>query len=156
LSGIVRNAFHAVAVDEHREPYAVTLWNPKEKPNQTIEQRWFVGAHANVGGGYESRALSDITLRWMQEKAANCGLVLDPEGVPSIPPDGFLGPVADSFAAFLGGLFRLFHKRYYRPVRRTKFGFECVDDSVAARIKDDVTYRPKNKVLFGDPVLAAD
>ena len=55
LSGLVENAFHAVAVDENREPYKVTLWAPNERPRQVLEQRWFIGAHADVGGGYESR-----------------------------------------------------------------------------------------------------
>ena len=56
LSGIVKNAFPAIAVDEHREAYARALWAPKQKPEQ-VEQRWFVGAHADVGGGYADRRL---------------------------------------------------------------------------------------------------
>lgn len=147
LSFIVENAFHAVAVDEHRKPYAVALWDPKEKPSQTVEQRWFIGAHADVGGGYPSRALSDIALCWMQQRVAGCGLVLDPAGVPALPPEGSLAAVADSFSAFLGGLFRLFHQRYYRPVRRALFGFEHVDETVIGRIKSDMAYRPQNPGL---------
>jgi hypothetical protein len=27
-----------------------------------VEQRWFVGAHANVGGGYENDLLAQIPL----------------------------------------------------------------------------------------------
>ena len=52
LSGIVENAYHAAAVDEHRQDYDVCLWNPQSKPGQTMEQRWFIGAHCDVGGGY--------------------------------------------------------------------------------------------------------
>src|SRR5262249_39840724 len=74
LSGIVRNAFHALATDEHRQPYAATLWDPKKKLDQVVEQRWFLGAHADVGGGYKDRQLSDITLNWMQLRAQACGL----------------------------------------------------------------------------------
>jgi uncharacterized protein (DUF2235 family) len=144
LSGTVENAFHALAVDEHREPSAATLWDPKEKPNQTVEQRWFIGAHADVGGGYEERRLSDMTLRWMQEKAQECGLKLDPRGIPAVGPDNASAPVTDSFAAFLGGIFRLFHSRYYRPIGRAKFGEEVIDATVHARIVADVGYRPKN------------
>lgn len=148
LSGIVENAFHAIAVDEHREPYAVTLWSPKQKLNQTIEQRWFIGAHADIGGGYAERALSDITLRWMQQKAQDCGLKLDPAGIPAVSPANALASAADSFARFLGGVFRLFNKRYYRPVARAMFGQEAIDDTVPARIKADFTYRPRNDGLF--------
>lgn len=152
LSGIVENACHAVAVDEHREPFAVTLWDPKMKLSQMIEQRWFIGAHADVGGGYENRALSDVTLRWMQEKAAASGLTLDPAGVPKAAADSFLAGFTDSFAAFLGGVFQLFQTRYYRPVRKTPFGQERVDDSVAARMRSDVSYRPANPGLLPELV----
>jgi type VI secretion system (T6SS) phospholipase Tle1-like effector len=148
LSGIVRNAFHAVAVDEHREPYRVALWDPKQKVDQTIEQRWFVGAHADVGGGYPSRALSDITLRWMQEKVQSCGLKLDETGIPAVSDANALGMLADSFKAFLGGVFSLFSKRYYRPVCMEKFGMEVVDMTVPSRMKNSITYRPKNPGLM--------
>src|SRR5262249_15623870 len=69
LSNIVENAYHALALDEHRVDYGACLWEPGERPGQTLEQRWFIGAHADVGGGYgdgqghAERRLSDITLR---------------------------------------------------------------------------------------------
>jgi uncharacterized protein (DUF2235 family) len=144
LSGIVQNAFHAIAVDEHREPYKVTLWDPKAKLNQTMEQRWFIGAHADVGGGYASRLLSDITLRWMQHKAQQCGLRLDETGIPSITDASALGPIADSFKAFLNGVFALFTTRYYRPVCMLQYGAEVVDDTVPSRMKQLISYRPSN------------
>jgi uncharacterized protein (DUF2235 family) len=144
LSAIVENAFHAIAVDEHRQPYAATLWDPKAKPRQTIEQRWFVGAHADVGGGYESRDLSDITLRWMQEKAQARGLTLDPRGIPDVRNENALADLADSFAAFLGGIFRFFQERYYRPIGRCIHGQEIVDETVRRRLETDRNYRPRN------------
>lgn len=151
LSSIVAHAYHAVAVDEHREPYAPTLWDPKEKPAQVMEQRWFVGAHCDIGGGYESRALSDLTLRWMMEKAAGCGLELDPDGLPAVAPQNALGAIADSFGAFLGGVFRFFATRFYRPVRERPHGQELVDETVGLRLGQDITYRPQNRGLR-DPV----
>src|SRR5215813_1458228 len=147
LSGIVKNACHAVAVDEHRQPYAPTLWDPKKKPDQVVEQRWFVGAHGDIGGGYKDRRLSDMTLKWMQLKAQACGLELDPSGIPDVSEKNWDGTVADSFRQFLGGLFHLFHKPYYRPIGRAEFGNEVVDDCVPGRVKNDVTYRPKNPGL---------
>ena len=69
LSNIVENAYHALAIDEHRQDYMATLWNPDTAPQQKLEQRWFVGAHCDVGGGYKDRRLSDLTLSWMQQKA---------------------------------------------------------------------------------------
>jgi uncharacterized protein (DUF2235 family) len=147
LSGIVKNAFHAVAVDEHRQQYAATLWDPKQKLDQVIEQRWFIGAHADVGGGYQDRRLSDMALNWIQKNAQACGLELDPAGIPNVSEKDWAGTITDSFRSFLGGLFHLFHKPYYRPIGRAEFGNEIVDDCVGGRMKMDVTYRPKNPGL---------
>lgn len=147
LSGIVERAYHAVAVDEHREDYDVTLWDPVEKPRQTVEQRWFVGAHADVGGGYEDRHLSDITLRWMQDKAQACGLEIDPEGIPRVAEDNCMAALRDSFKEFLAGMYGLFKDRYYRRVAATVYGNEAVDATVRQRAEGDGSYRPKNAGL---------
>ena len=146
LSSTVRHAYQAIATDEHRKPYAVTMWDPKEKPNQTIEQRWFVGAHSDVGGGYDDRRLSDLTLRWMQQKAMDCGLELNPAGIPAA--DHVIeASLTDSFASFLNGVFQLFQARYFRPVRSTRFGEEKVDDTVRERLERNLDYRLKNPGL---------
>lgn len=69
LSAHIRNAFHALAIDERRGPFAPTLWTqPKEDAEQKrnwLEQAWFAGVHSNVGGGYSEAGLSDIALKWM-------------------------------------------------------------------------------------------
>lgn len=55
-------AFQALAIDEQRKSFEPTLWtkttsniaaasSPPPRPLGEVEQRWFVGAHANVGGG---------------------------------------------------------------------------------------------------------
>jgi len=119
-----------------------------------VEQRWFIGAHADVGGGYEDRRLSDITLSWMQDKARSCGLRLDPSRVPKVTNADMDGSVADSFRGFLGGLFSLFHTRYYRPVGHLRFGQEAVDASVHDRLNRDLTYRPRNPGLTETTAIA--
>ncbi|MDH2406614.1 DUF2235 domain-containing protein [Bradyrhizobium sp. SSUT18] len=56
----ILNGYHALVIDEHRCDFAPTLWDvchPKDpnaviaqpRPLSGVEQRWFVGAHANVG-----------------------------------------------------------------------------------------------------------
>ena len=102
LSTIVENAYHALAIDEHRQDYLATLWNPDTAPQQKLEQRWFVGAHCDVGGGYKDRRLSDLTLSWMQQKASALGLALDPVQVGA---KNYLGDWTDSYGKFLGGLY---------------------------------------------------
>lgn len=146
LSGIVENAFHALAVDEHRESYAPTLWNPKSQPNQRLEQVWFSGAHASVGGGYPERELADITLAWMQDRAMSCGLAIDGKCVPKVTPAHAAGKLRNSFEEFMRGFYRLTHQRYFRAIGKTPCGNEQVHPSVCDRLSLVPTYRPKNPV----------
>lgn len=72
LPPTVEVGLHALAIDEPRGPFSPTLWTIKKgaslPPGQIIEQVWFPGCHANVGGGYKDCALSDIALLWMAER----------------------------------------------------------------------------------------
>jgi len=147
LSAMVDNAYQAVALDEHRADYDVALWDPPHAADQHLEQQWFVGAHADVGGGYDSRELSDITLNWMAVRAADCGLALDDARIPGNVADNYQGPLHDSYASFLLGMYSRFRDPFYRPVGRTPFGNEGVDETVAARRGADPDYRPKNPGL---------
>ena len=102
LSRKVKKAFHALAIHEHREEFVPTLWEKKaDAPAaQVLEQVWFSGVHADVGGGYPQTGLSDVTLRWMLDKASKEGnLALDETPLLNFKPD----PMAkghDSFGAF--------------------------------------------------------
>jgi uncharacterized protein (DUF2235 family) len=150
LSGIVDNGFHALALDEHREDYRATLWNPSQKPQQNVEQVWFVGAHADVGGGYQHQPLSLIPLMWMMKKAElkGGGLEFDAAGVPQTAVLQLPGlKVTDSFGSFLCGLYRLIHKPYLRPVLQTVYGQEALDPSVEGKKEADSCYKPKNPGL---------
>lgn len=64
-SKIVRNAYHAMAVDE----FVPTLWTGVQPSGTEIKQVWFAGAHADAGGGYKDSALADIPLVWMAKMA---------------------------------------------------------------------------------------
>src|SRR6185437_7300615 len=79
----IQNGYHALALDEHRSDFAPTLWtvrHPKDGAGPpprmliNVEQRWFVGAHANVGGGYQNDLLNQAPLRWLMQKAESHGL----------------------------------------------------------------------------------
>jgi uncharacterized protein (DUF2235 family) len=147
LSKIVENAAHAVAVDEHRIDYQVSLWDPLVKAGQTVEQRWFIGAHTDVGGGNPSQLLSAITLRWMQEKAEAAGLVIDPADKPLLSPANGNGPIYDSYNRFLGGLYAKTHAPYYRPISLIPGGNETIDATVQDRLHNGPAYRPQNPGL---------
>ena len=141
LSKIVENGYHAIAINENRRDYDVCLWNPQAKPDQTLEQRWFIGAHSDVGGGYEDRKLSDLTLRWMQEKAIALGLDLK---LVEPGADYYRAPYRDSYTEFLKGEYVKLFPRYFRSLRTTLFGNELIDESVIKRRQDDPDYKPEN------------
>ena len=140
LSRIIKNAYHAVAIDEHRKDFDVTLWDyEKLKEGQTMEQRWFVGSHSDVGGGYLDRKLADIPLKWMQEKAIHCGLMFD--SAVEADSECCLAPYHKPWNCLLYFL----RYRVDRPIGRTRHGQEVLDESVFIRQKNPQScYRPQN------------
>jgi uncharacterized protein (DUF2235 family) len=79
LSSWVRNAFHALAIDEQRGPFRPTLWQRQaHSTDQRLEQVWFAGVHCDVGGGYIDPSLSEIPLLWMVQRAVECDLAFQP------------------------------------------------------------------------------
>lgn len=66
VSSVVDHSCHALAIDEFRMEFEAAVWNePRHHSYKTVEQVWFPGAHSNIGGGYDDRGLSDLTLEWM-------------------------------------------------------------------------------------------
>ena len=149
LSAIVDRAYHAVAVDEHREDFAATMWERCTDPAQTMEQCWFPGDHCDVGGGHESRAgaprVADVPLAWMQEKARAAGLTL----TPAHPDMAVCGGLAchDTYSIFLKGLWAANHPRYFRPFGATRDGRETIHPSFFERRRADPQYKPQNPGL---------
>ncbi len=162
----VRHGFHALALDEHRAKFAPTPWTIRTRadattpapmrPIESVEQRWFVGAHANVGGGCFNDTLAQIPLRWMMQKAAGLGLAFRNE--LELDGNGHQGAISDSFKEFLNGAYSWVSGRSYRPVAPDPFVVvngtharvnETIDDSVFERWRDDSNYRPPNLVDWG-------
>lgn len=142
LSGNVRNAYQALALDEHRADFMLAKWTslPPSATPITVEQRWFIGAHSDVGGGNASDGaghspdlLPDITLAWMQRKAIDAGLAFDETFV--FAADAFMATPNDSYKQFMYGLYRIFK----RPRNRVIGGGvnETVDDTVWQRWRAD-------------------
>lgn len=143
LSRVVKFAFHALAIDEHRKPFLPTLWTTAPDPAQTVRQVWFAGAHSDVGGGYQEHGLSDIVLDWMMDSAKTAGLEVDDAvrkalgTIPSYNPD-YKQDVHISLkgaAALLGGA--------DRQVGATNFNTEYFHRSLVERWRERQDYRPK-------------
>jgi hypothetical protein len=114
-----------------------------------VEQRWFVGAHANVGGGYASDALAQLPLKWLMEKAAASGLVFRDQVI--VDTTQIVPPVTDSYRDFAHGFYRFVSRPFYRPPQQgaqatTARINETIDGSVFERWRADEKYRPANLV----------
>jgi len=162
--------FHALAIDEHRKAFAPTLWrksvqagvqSPPPRTIDHVEQRWFVGAHADVGGGYADGLLGQIPLCWLMQKAQDHGLVF--KSSVTIDGDEAGGQIHDSFAEMAYGIYRAakFFRPYYRPIGAAPVVTadpagditistinETIDGSVFDRCRSDPSYRPNNLVAW--------
>ncbi|SET68395.1 DUF2235 domain-containing protein [Oceanicella actignis] len=135
----IRNGFHALALDETRTAFAPVMWERAPGWRGRLEQVWFAGAHADVGGQVESRPaarpLANIPLVWMLERAEACGLLL-PEGWREVFPTDPAAPMVGTNA----GIGKLFLLR--RPRRFGGANGEELHESVARRIEMVPGYRP--------------
>lgn len=140
LSPNTQNAFHALAIDENRSSYAPLPWELEPGTQARVEQAWFPGAHADVGGhvigAYKARMLSNIPLVWMLERAEECGLVLPDNWRAEFPCD----PAAPMHGAYRGTA-RMFVAR--RPRVIGQCSSEYVHASVAERQALLPRYRPR-------------
>ena len=153
-----------MALDEHREDFEATFWTrtvktgeagAPDRPIANVEQRWFVGCHANVGGGYASDPLSQRPLVWLLEKAGALGLGY--RDTVEIDATQVAPPINDSYREFGKGLYHFFSKPFYRSVgiapekgtaATTSRINETIDGSVFDRWREDASYRPENLVTW--------
>jgi uncharacterized protein (DUF2235 family) len=125
LSRRVLRACHALALDDERTTFHPVLWTEagerEARPDgagrlwinsERISQVWFVGMHANVGGGYPDDALAYVPMYWIMEQAHLNGLIF--KQAPKADPDAILrarssrdkdGRLYDSRSG-LGGYYR--------------------------------------------------
>ncbi|MGC2300584.1 MAG: DUF2235 domain-containing protein [Acidobacteriaceae bacterium] len=143
LHPAISNAFQALAIDERRQQYVPTFWTSTPNPGQIVEQVWFAGTHADVGGGAadpaEPFALSDIPLAWMIAHAAALGVQFDPDAFAKyalLHSSVALAPIHETWSV-LAGL----------PQPRSIPSPATVSNSVAVRCRYDPSYLPPNLSL---------
>lgn len=76
----IHHIAHAMSLDEKRSRFHPLLLCPAYNAELTkLEQEWFPGAHADVGGGYEGETgLPDISLGWMISRLEDYGVDVGP------------------------------------------------------------------------------
>jgi uncharacterized protein (DUF2235 family) len=155
LSSRVKFAFHAVAVDEKRRFFRPTLWEQSPKARgQVLEQAWFPGVHADIGGGYPEKALADNTLAWMLSRARLAGLEVDQTVVDETSSPDAHGALHESRS----GPYRLI-PALHRPIGRAVPPREALydppgetrqrlDEATERRFTQDGSYRPPELVRY--------
>jgi hypothetical protein len=150
LNSHILHAYHALAIDERRTPFAPDLWTRPDGWSGTLEQAWFAGAHSNVGGGQTPDGLANEALHWLVEKAEALGLEFDASFLSKYTPC-FNSTLHDS----MNGKYRLLGT-HVRTIGRLASGGEVVHQSAIDRLKDPAcAYAPQNLKTFLDSAAAA-
>lgn len=139
----VKNAYHAISIDDNRKWFQPTIWNAYGQKHQKVEQVWFSGSHTDIGGGYDEAGLSDIPLEWMVQKAVSHGVKLylrstkywnfciapDPTDKIHLPREG------------TGKAYPEMQRKWSKKSQES-FGLPRIHESVLARMKEDEKYDP--------------
>ncbi len=182
----VRVFRQAIAIDERRRMFRLHAWDEPQNYShnrfsatnnsepQDIEQVWFAGVHADVGGGYpESQSgISKFPLLWMIDEAVKHGLTVDRRTVNQLAwgmqrkgsPFSYVAPdVAGELHDSMSWAWRMLEwipkvekyqewkgqwtlLGYYLPNSEPRLipSNAFVHESVVRRIKTDLGYRPTN------------
>ena len=176
---LIESCRHAISVDENRvsfdlKPIQEYVRNHKSRNpkfiNQ-IEQKWFPGAHSNIGGGYDSNHAAIGPFKWVMEGAVNKGLVFEnyinfskesefdkKSKIRNVNPT-----YEDSFLTFMGVIWPHFlrEKRNFRQMLllddyRSKSTLmnvnESISDELVYRAKEDREYCPPNLKSYTERV----
>jgi len=140
LNSDIKNAVHAISIDEKRRKFPILMWNDANQADgQMVKQVWFPGVHSDVGGFYPERGLSDASLSWMLDEAESCGLRLKEGYEVELRPN----PSAMLHESY-SGWWRLFGKK----PREIPEG-ASIHNSVIERMNNLAAgYRPRLPVCF--------
>jgi uncharacterized protein (DUF2235 family) len=146
LNPRVRCARHALALDEERDSFQPLLWDEIEEQElveksggkiaaDRLEQVWFTGMHADVGGGYPDESLSYVSLLWMMDEAETAELrTLDVITERYVALANSYGPMHDSRAGLAS---------YYRYQPR----------KIAALIEESDSRKARSTLSLRDPAI---
>jgi uncharacterized protein (DUF2235 family) len=139
----IQNAYHALAIDERRKPFAPNIWTRPPGWGGKLEQAWFPGVHSNVGGGYSPDGLANEALHWMVEKAEANGLEFDGAYLAYFR-NCFNSVLEDSMTA----VYRVMGE-YVRPIGEHLADGEFIHKSAIDRLNlAECHYQPSNLLAF--------
>ena len=138
LNRLIENAFHAIAIDEHRKLFMVTPMDPSpNNTDQRVVQAWFPGDHTCVGGGADVK-MANSALLWMISELKKLGVAFDNDIIRQLKTD----PMAE-YQDSASGLWNPFTylPKALRPVARIS---HAIHRSGAFRLLGSNDYHPRN------------
>ena len=112
--------YHAMAIDEQRNDFRPLRFDDRIMPEQTLEEVWFAGAHADVGGGYgDNTGLEWVTRNWMLERFKKYNIFYDEPNQAQIAEAAILekGQLHDEFLES-SHLFSVFGIHWRKPAKQ--------------------------------------
>ncbi|EQC39064.1 hypothetical protein SDRG_03272 [Saprolegnia diclina VS20] len=155
---LIEHMCHALAIDEHRSSFRASVWEDLDDDDNNdgrraidagydwLEQRWFVGAHSNVGGGITNDELSHLPLKWIRDRAHDYGLDFRRDSDIELDGEEVVRHAAqiDPSMTLMYQIMQL-GQRFFRPIGSSKTLNETIDPSVLQRLQDPtMEYAPKN------------
>jgi len=139
----VKNARHALAIDELRADFEPTFWREGDK--NKVKQVWFAGVHSDIGGSYKpdkkGLSIAENSLNWMIKEVEKIGLEVESHLKDKIKINIAKTPLAEKHNSRTK-FFRL-KQKYYRNLEDSGEKV-LIHESVKIRYEKDESYRPKN------------
>ena len=148
LGAHVERASQAIAIDDERKTFKPMLWDQTGADDaQRIQQTWFAGMHANVGGGYPQHGMSLVSLRWMIDAASAQSLRFRPSKIQQYREEQNVhDKMHDSRAGF--GIYYRYAPRDIHALCRRAHCSPAIHHSVIERITENTAgYAPGNLPL---------
>ena len=138
---------HALALDEERRAFMHSPWEPDRRVNET----WFAGSHADVGGGYpDEQGLSRIPLMWMVDLAEKRGFAFREDKKSEYRLDGnHRGVAHDSRKGLINSLIS-YRTRRPTPTHASN-GIDAMDWSTSVAVHKSVVDRMTDGTDFYAP-----
>ena len=120
--------------------------NKFKRTSAKVEQVWFPGVHADIGGGYEqqdsSRALDDLAMDWLIKRLRKHFPDFPATAWPSLPEQAELGPQHDSRSRIYKAFRRAVRSIGNRPLPPLLIGWRdvCVGQDPHAKAVNEAVH----------------
>lgn len=150
LSPDIEYGYHALSIDDQRKTFHPVMWDEKLSAERgrkagSIEQTWFAGVHANVGGGYPKQGLANVTLEWMMRRAERHGLIFEQGALQTVTHAANVGDKLYDSRAGLAAYYRYLPRDIEAITNKYCLGKARIHHSVFERIdQSPLGYGPGN------------